>query len=195
VPQYYTVDQTLDIQVHFIRHPRARRYVIRVRPDGTVRVTVPRWGSIRQAEAFARQQWSWIERQHGRFVRNQDSQTRVLSDQELSALKARAKRELPDELRRVAAVHGLAVLRVSVRNQRGRWGSCSPKGHISLNWRLVLMPAAVREYVLIHELMHLRRLDHSPAFWGLVAAACPHYQDSRRWLRQNGQLLNHPING
>ena len=91
----------------------------------------------------------------------------------------RPARELPAQLFRLAEHHGVHVSRVSVRNQRSRWGSCSPSGHICLNWRLVLMPEAVRDYVLIHELMHLRRLDHSRHFWRLVAHACPDYQNAR----------------
>jgi len=79
--------------------------------------------------------------------------------------------------------HGLEVSRISIRDQRSRWGSCGRDGHICLNWRLVQMPATVRDYVLIHELMHLKRMDHSPAFWKLVAAACPPYKKARAWLR------------
>jgi predicted metal-dependent hydrolase len=81
------------------------------------------------------------------------------------------------------------VTRVSIRNQRSRWGSCGPDGHICLNWRLVRMPPAVRDYVIVHELMHLRRMDHSAAYWALVAAACPDYQAARRWLREHGRGL------
>jgi predicted metal-dependent hydrolase len=79
------------------------------------------------------------------------------------------------------------VRKISVRNQRRRWGSCSRHGHICLNWRLIEMPDWVRDYVLIHELMHLKRMDHSPSFWKLVAAACPAYQRARRWLREQGE--------
>jgi predicted metal-dependent hydrolase len=168
----------------FIRHPRARRYVIRVRSDGTVRVTLPRWGSRRHAELFAEQQRPWIEKQKARAERHR-SKRLAYSPDTLSALRQYAARELPLQLYRLAERHGLTVSRVSVRNQRSRWGSCSPSGHICLNWRLVLMPEAVRQYVLIHELMHLRRPDHSRHFWRLVAHACPDYQDSRRWLREN----------
>ena len=100
-------------------------------------------------------------------------------------LRDRAKRELPPRLLELAAQHGLTVSRVSIRNQRWRWGSCSRTGHICLNWRLVEMPEAVRDYVLIHELMHLKRMDHSPAFWKLVAAACPEYKKARAWLRSH----------
>lgn len=173
----------------FIRHPRARRYVIRVRPDGSVRVTVPRWGSKRQAEDFAEQQRSWIDRQRQRVAERQPHAESLYSAEALKEFRARAKRELPEALHRLAAMHGLKVARVSVRNQRQRWGSCSPNAHICLNWRLVLMPDCVREYVLIHELMHLRRLDHSQAFWKLVAAACPGHTGARQWLRDNTRLL------
>jgi predicted metal-dependent hydrolase len=108
---------------------------------------------------------------------------------ERQALRARAVRELPARLGELAALHGLQVRRVSIRSQQTRWGSCGRDGHICLNWRLLLMPPPVRDYVLIHELMHLRRMDHSPAFWRLVAEACPGYAEARRWLRQHGPSL------
>jgi predicted metal-dependent hydrolase len=178
----------------FVRHPRARRYIIRVADDGTVRVTVPRWGSKRDAEAFAGRERAWIERQRQRLADEQrrraarpDGADRAAAGPpavQLRALRDRAKRELPPRLLELAAQHGLAITRISIRNQRSRWGSCSRSGHISLNWRLVTMPDDVRDYVLIHELMHLKRMDHSPAFWKLVAAACPAYKDARAWLRR-----------
>jgi len=76
-----------------------------------------------------------------------------------------------------------------VRNQRTRWGSCGREGHITLNWRLILMPGWVRDYVMIHELMHLRRLDHSSHYWRLVAQAYADYEDARKWLRVHGPAL------
>src|SRR5205807_8115240 len=99
-------------------------------------------------------------------------------------VRARATRELPPRLLELAAQYGLSVAKISIRNQKWRWGSCSRSGHICLNWRLVAMPEPVRDHVLIHELMHLKRMDHSPKFWKLVAAACPNYEDARRWLRR-----------
>jgi len=176
--------------IEFIRHPRARRYVISVRDDGTVRVTLPRWGSKREAARFADEQHAWIERQRRRLEAEQrrcgaaahgGDRERLRAEER--ALRDRAKRELPARLQELASVHGLAVARVSVRNQKWRWGSCSPDGHVCLNWRLVAMPDHVRDYVIIHELMHLKRHDHSPRFWKLVAAACPDYQAARAWLR------------
>jgi predicted metal-dependent hydrolase len=171
------------IAVYFVRQRRARRYLLRVDIDGRVRVTIPRGGSRRDADDFARRNVEWIRRQQARIV------TPAYDEQERQALQERARNELPPRLLALAALHGLQVGRVSIRNQRLRWGSCGPGGHICLNWRLVLMPDSVRDYVLIHELMHLRRMDHSPRFWALVAAACPEYQAARQWLRSNGPLL------
>jgi predicted metal-dependent hydrolase len=167
----------------FLRHPRARRYVVRVRPDGTVRVTIPRWGSRREAMAFAEEQRGWIERQRARLANERAQQPADLPPDEQRTLRTRARCELPARLAELAASFGLSVARVSIRNQRWRWGSCSRTGHICLNWRLVAMPEWVRDYVIVHELMHLKRLDHSPKFWKLVAAACPQYQEARAWLR------------
>ena len=166
----------------FVRHPRARRYIIRVGPDGTVRVTLPRWGSKREAARFVDRERQWIERERRRVEvenRNRPSPSREVDP----AILARARQELPARLLELAAEHGLTVARISIRNQEWRWGSCSPAGHICLNWRLVQMPGGVRDYVMVHELMHLKRMDHSPRFWKLVAAACPDYQAARAYLR------------
>ena len=169
----------------FVRHPKARRYVIRVRPDGVVRITIPRWGSKREAQSFADSQRSWIEKQQARWSAEGTASDERTPPEIVRQLLASARRELPARLFELAAQHGLTVARVSIRNQRWRWGSCSPTGHICLNWRLVTMPDWVRDYVLIHELMHLRRMDHSRKFWKLVAAACPRFRDARAWLREH----------
>ena len=104
-------------------------------------------------------------------------------------LRRLAARELPARVLELAALHGCAVLRVSVRNQRTRWGSCSRKGAISLNWRLVQVPESVRDYIVLHELMHLREMNHSPRYWAHVAAVCPDYMESEAWLRARSGLL------
>lgn len=169
--------------VYFVRHRRARRYVLRVESDGRLRVTIPRGGSRREAEAFVQRNIDWIVRQRTRA----QAELRPLEDER--AVRQHARRELPARLLELARRHGVAVTRVSVRNQRSRWGSCGRDGHICLNWRLVLMPPSVRDYVLVHELMHLRRMDHSPAYWKMVAAACPDYREARDWLRRHGPSL------
>jgi predicted metal-dependent hydrolase len=179
-------------RVCFVRHPRARRYVLRVLTDGTVRVTIPRWGSRRAAAAFAEREKRWIEKQrqklraeHARHASLPAAPAADLSPVIERELIERARGELPHRLNELARLHGLSVARISIRNQRWRWGSCSREGHICLNWRLILLPPWVRDYVIIHELMHLKRLDHSPRFWRLVANACPEYRLARRYLREH----------
>jgi predicted metal-dependent hydrolase len=78
---------------------------------------------------------------------------------------------------------------VTVRNQRSRWGSCSAGGTVSLNWRLVQAPESVRDYIIYHELMHLREMNHSHRFWARVEEVCPGWRDAERWLKRNGSLL------
>jgi len=101
----------------------------------------------------------------------------------------RAKIELPGRTWELAAETGMAVREVAVRNQRTRWGSCTTAGVISLNWRLVQAPEMVRDYVIYHELMHLREMNHSERFWRRVEEVCPDWREAERWLKRNGSLL------
>lgn len=100
-----------------------------------------------------------------------------------------AKIELPGRTWELAAETGMAVREVAVRNQRTRWGSCTTGGVISLNWRLVQAPETVRDYVIYHELMHLREMNHSERFWRRVEEVCPEWREAERWLKRNGSLL------
>jgi hypothetical protein len=214
--------------VRFVRHPRARRYLLRVQPDGSVRVTIPRRGSRREGEAFLQRSRAWVDRQQAKLasapsrrglgegdvvllggirtpIRVDEVPSRVtvrVGSVEASsrspadvrvlvtrALRAHAERVLPLRLHGLAAGLGLHVRRVSIRNQKGRWGSCSPTGTISLNWRLVQMPPEVCDYVLVHELMHVREPNHSRRFWKHVAQACPWHLEARRWLTREGRAL------
>jgi predicted metal-dependent hydrolase len=101
----------------------------------------------------------------------------------------RAKIELPARTWELAAETGAGVKHVTVRNQRSRWGSCSASGTISLNWRLIQTPDTVRDYIIYHELMHLREMNHSSRFWGKVEEVCPWWREAEKWLKRNGSLL------
>lgn len=97
--------------------------------------------------------------------------------------------ELPPRLLALAALLQVSVQRVTVRNQRSRWGSCSRAGTISLNWRLVQTPDFVRDYICVHELMHRREMNHSARYWRHVADAFPRWEEAERWLKANAGLL------
>ena len=177
-------------RITLVRHRWARRYILRVLDDGTLRVTLPRWGSKREAKAFVESSSAWIAKQL--VKRNNPAKAGhplAVDDARRGEFRKRAAKELPIELMALAAAHGISVKRVSIRNQRSRWGACSARGSITLNWRLILVPPFVRDYVMIHELMHRRELNHSKRFWAHVAAACPRYQEARSWLLSEGQRL------
>lgn len=175
----------------FVRHRRARRYILRVLDDGTLRVTLPWRGSKREAMAFVETQLAWIAQQRSASAASSAYAASQLRRDGLSLSRSRelAKTELPAMLIELAREHGITVTRISIRNQRSRWGACSARGAITLNWRLMLVPDFVREYVMIHELMHRRELNHSKRFWGHVRAACPRYREARQWLLTEGQRL------
>ena len=176
--------QARDLDVVFVRHRRARRYILRVLDDGTLRVTLPRRGSKREAQAFVERSAAWIAGQ-----REKAKARPAAVHRDDPALRRRAAKELPPELLALAELHAISVTRISIRNQRSRWGACSSRGSITLNWRLILVPDFVRQYVMIHELMHRRELNHSKRFWRHVEAACPRAGEARRWLRTDGQQL------
>jgi predicted metal-dependent hydrolase len=100
-----------------------------------------------------------------------------------------AARELPPRVLELAALHQLPVRRVTVRNQRSRWGSCSRRGTVSLNWRLVQTPPFVRDYLILHELAHLKEMNHSHRFWREVTAMCPAFRQAESWLKNHRELV------
>lgn len=100
-----------------------------------------------------------------------------------------AEQELPKRVMELASAHGIQVSRISVRNQKSRWGSCSRRGTISLNWRLVQTPESVQDYIILHELVHRKQMNHSDKFWQEVARLCPAYLVAEKWLKQNANLL------
>jgi predicted metal-dependent hydrolase len=115
-----------------------------------------------------------------------DAKVRVAVEARLRQL---AGIELPDRCRELAKRAGLEVARVSVRNQRSRWGACSAGRVITLNWRLIQMPPCVRDYVILHELMHIRHPNHSRRFWKAVESVCAGWRDAEKWLRLYGREL------
>lgn len=194
------------------RHRRARRYVLRMTPDGGLRLTVPRGASVAGGVAFAKGQGAWIARETARrLVRDgawadgglvwfrgervaletlvQKQEGTPVREAFQSRLRELANAELPPRCAELALQHGLTVTRVTVRNQRSRWGSCSSKGSIALNWRLIQMPASVSDYVILHELMHLRQPNHSRNFWREVANVCDGWRAAEQWLRTHGREL------
>lgn len=104
-------------------------------------------------------------------------------------MRARAESVIPDRVRALNDRWKFRYSSITVRDQRTRWGSCSRKGALSFNWRLIILPPVVADYLICHELAHLKYLDHSSGFWNLVARICPSFRESERWLRRNGRSV------
>jgi predicted metal-dependent hydrolase len=100
-----------------------------------------------------------------------------------------ARAEIAPRLDRACALAGTSYTALTIRGQRTRWASCSRSGAMSFNWRLLLAPEAVLDYVVWHEVCHLEVMDHSPRFWALVERWCPDWRDRSRWLRRHGSTL------
>jgi hypothetical protein len=103
--------------------------------------------------------------------------------------RRQARAEIAPRLDAAVAALGRSYTKLTIRGQRTRWGSCSASGAMSFNWRLLLAPAEVLDYVVWHEACHLAVMDHSPRFWALVAHHLPTYERPRRWLRDHGRTL------
>jgi predicted metal-dependent hydrolase len=213
-----------------IRNHRARRYLLRLRPDGSARLTIPRRGSVSEGRRFAESQSEWLARQLDRlsarpainrqwFIGNEiffrGELVKLEADIGAASkavrfvtecvafpdagvdlrpaiekhLRKLAAAELPSRVFEFAAAHQLSVQRVNVRNQRSRWGSCSRRGTVCLNWRLIQTPPFVCDYIILHELMHLRQMNHSARFWREVERVCPGYETAEKWLKQHSSLL------
>jgi predicted metal-dependent hydrolase len=191
---------TSTYDVTIARHRRARRYVLRVDPAGALRLTVPRGASISEGLRFAARQADWIARERARqqaravpwtatteiWFRGERVPAGDLTEASLAALAAR---ELPARVMELAEQQGVQIARVSVRNQRSRWGACSPRRAITLNWRLIQMPPSVVDYIIFHELAHLRHANHSHRFWREVERMCAWWRDAERWLRRHGREI------
>jgi predicted metal-dependent hydrolase len=104
-------------------------------------------------------------------------------------LQAEARRAFPVHFARLAPLAARAPQKLALSSARTRWGSCTAAGVIRLNWRLIQAPAPILDYVLAHELAHLRHMNHSPAFWAETARLCPEWRPARQWLKRQGETL------
>ena len=109
-----------------------------------------------------------------------------LTGEEIRALADRARREIPPRVEMFARKAGVSYGRITIRNQKSRWGSCSSRGNLNFNCLLMLAPPGVTDYVIVHELCHRIEMNHSARFWAEVERVMPDYREPRKWLRDHG---------
>ena len=175
----------MNISYQIIRSNR-KSMAIEIR-GGQVLVRCPRQMSDAQVRRFVESKSEWIEKQ----LREVASQPQLppFTVAQIRELADRALAVIPARVAYFAPLVGVDYHRITIRNQRSRWGSCSSDGNLNLNCLLMLVPPEVLDYVVVHELCHRKQMNHSPDFWREVEKVMPHYRQCRDWLKKNGGSL------
>jgi predicted metal-dependent hydrolase len=183
--------------------PRARKLTIHVDAHHNVEIVVPKRTTQDEIDALLFEHRAWLERQLSKPKKQfhlglqRDDVVWIgglaLRTPRVASLDRWYREQAREEITRVVEHEAkrldVTYTRLSIRDQRTRWGSCTRAGSLSFNWRLVLAPSAVLSYVVVHELCHRIRHDHSPEFWALVAESRPTYTEERAWLHEHGPEL------
>lgn len=158
---------------------------LRVSENGRITVRAPYRMPVREADGFVEGHREWIESRLREYERR-NSRRPVYSEQERECGKRLARQIFLKKCSYFAAKMGVTYGRISIREQKTRWGSCSSCGNLNFNWKLALMPEGIQDYLAVHELAHRLEMNHSPAFWALVEKEIPDYKARREWLKKNG---------
>lgn len=176
-------------RLHFqILRSDRKKIAIQILPDGTVLVRAPLHVPEADICALVKEQSAWILRSQAKLKAKSDMRAQLppLTMEDIRKLADRAMEVLPARVAYFASHIGVTYGRITIRNQKGRWGSCSSQGNLNFNCLLMLTPPHVIDYVIVHELCHLKELNHSDAFWAEVKRILPDYEIAYRWLKANG---------
>lgn len=160
--------------------------------EGVVTLRVPKRMTDGQIKEFAEKHSDWIKKQLEKQIRELEAveEVKPLSKEQLKELADRAKREIPPRVEYYARLLNVTYGRISVKNQKTRWGSCSSKGNLNFNYLLMLAPKEVLDSVIVHELCHRREMNHSDRFYSLVLGVFPDYYEHHQWLKDNSAKLH-----
>jgi predicted metal-dependent hydrolase len=150
--------------VNFVYNPRAIKTTITIRPHRGVRVAIPPNADLEAALDFVRRKDAWIKK-HLAIISDHKKEKEEANNAFLTIDKKEARKKLKSRLRELARKNGFKFGKITIRSQKTRWGSCSGKNDISLNYKLVILPQDLLDYVIFHELVHTREHNHSPNFW------------------------------
>lgn len=177
------------IQYRIVRSDRKTLSVV-IDNGGNVTAKAPMYMPERQIQEFVKTKSNWILRKQNEMKNRKENHAGEKAlDIDMTApngltYREWARRVITRRTAELAALMQVRYARISIRQQKTRWGSCSSKGNLNFHWRLVLMPEEVMDYVIVHELCHLKYMNHSPEFWKCVGEVMPDYQRWRRWLRE-----------
>lgn len=179
-----------ELPIRVIRSDR-KTIALQITPEGEILLRSPRRCTQEQLRRFVDEKRPWLEKHLAQVhARQQEArQEGSLSMEEIRALADRALEVIPQRVRHFAPMVGVSYGRITIRNQRTRWGSCSGKGNLNFNCLLMLAPPEVLDYVVVHELCHRLEMNHSPRFWAQVERVIPDWRERRRWLREHGDAL------
>lgn len=174
--------------IKLIRSNR-KTIAIEIKRDCSIIVRAPFSMSDYTIKKFIDEKNGWIEK-HLKITeqRHKDSVS-FFSDDEIRAFADKAMIDIPKRVSRFASLMNVTVGKVTIRNQKSRWGSCSSKGNLNFNCLLMLCPEEVRDYVVVHELCHRKELNHSVRFWQEVEKVLPDYNLQKRWLKEHGDKI------
>jgi len=172
---------------------RHKSMTLQITPDARLVVRVPYYASAEEIRRFVSRNQRWIEQNIER-VRRENAQRAInpddrISPEELRRLAELAKHTIPPRADFYASQMGVTYGRITIRNQKTRWGSCSAKGNLNFNCLLMLAPPDVQDYVIVHELCHRKQMNHSRLFWEEVRRVMPDYRRREQWLKENGGRL------
>ena len=158
---------------------RAKYIRITIRPNGAVTVTKPKRVSIHMVEHYIKEKSSWIEEKLRSLPQIQTIQH---TKQEISRLKVQALHIAEEKVKFFNAHYVFAYKKISIKNQKTRWGSCSKQGNLNFNYKIAVLPERLADYLVVHELCHLGEFNHSQNFWDLVGEVLPNYKALRAEL-------------
>lgn len=178
------------IQVKIVRS-RRKTVSIEIRPDLSVIMRVPWYVTDQEAAEFFEKKKSWVDKQLGKLIEEAAREVHEppLDETQIRSLADRALKVIPDKVKKYAQILQVTYGRITIRNQKTRWGSCSAKGNLNFNCLLMLAPDEVVNYVVVHELCHRLEMNHSRAFWEQVERVMPEYRIHKEWLKVHGSEL------
>ncbi len=161
---------------------------LEVNEDGQVIVRAPQQTSLGKIDGYVRKHFLWILRKMNEMEQVRRHR-RTYTDEEREKGILLAKTVIPQRVEYFAKIMGVSYGKITIREQKTRWGSCSAKGNLNFNWKLTLMPRDVLDYCVVHELAHRLEMNHSEAFWAVVEGVLPDYRRLRETLDEYGRLL------